>query len=82
MSKPQIKEHWYFARILPPSHTYEVCELIIRTVEDDYFVGVDKRDKHAYLLSYSDVGKRVFKDRGECLDLVLQQEATDKEVEQ
>ena len=76
----KLKEHWYFARILPASHTYEVCELIIRTIEKDYFVGVDKRDKHAYLLSYSDIGKLIFKDREECLDLVLRRESADKEV--
>lgn len=39
----------YYARMLKPVGIYEVCDLYVRTVRDDYFVGTDKRDKHAYL---------------------------------
>lgn len=74
MTKPQVKTHMYYARILPPSHTYEVCDLVIRTVEDDYFVGVDKRDKHAYLFNYTDLETIVFFDREDALDLVRKHE--------
>lgn len=49
---------------------FEVCELIIRTVEDDYFVGSDKRDRHAYLLHYTDLDKIVFQDRKTALQKV------------
>ena len=41
----------YYARMLKPVGIYEVCDLYVRTVRDDYFVGTDKRDKHAYLFS-------------------------------
>ena len=34
----------YYARIVPRTGIYEVCELLIRTVEESYFVGIDKRD--------------------------------------
>ena len=51
-------------------HRQEVCELIIRTVEDDYFVGSDKRDRHAYLLHYTDLDKIVFQDRKTALQKV------------
>ena len=47
------KDTVYYARIIPTTGIYEVCELHIRTVEDDYFVGIDKRDKHAYLFGYN-----------------------------
>lgn len=50
----------YYARMLKPVGIYEVCDLYVRTVRDDYFVGTDKRDKHAY--------------RQECLDTVLEAE--------
>lgn len=57
----------YYARLT----TFDVCELIIRTVADDYFVGLDKRDKRAYLFSYDDLGKIVFENRQDALDVVL-----------
>lgn len=44
------KDKLYYARILPRVGIYEVCELILRTVRNDWFVGIDKRDKHAFLL--------------------------------
>ena len=51
MTKEDIKRGKivYYARILRPVGIYEVIELFIRTVDDDYFVGIDKHDKHAYL---------------------------------
>lgn len=39
------KEIVYFAHIIPQLGIYDVCEIIIRTIEDDYFVGIDKHDK-------------------------------------
>ena len=50
----------YYARILPSVRIYEVCEIKIRTVEDTWFVGIEKREKHAFLFSYSDIGKVYF----------------------
>ena len=76
MTKEDIKKGIvvYFARILRQVGTYEIIELLIRTVEDDYFVGVDKRDKHVYLFSYNNLNKLIFSDRQECLDIVLDSE--------
>lgn len=68
----------YYAKILPSVGIYEICELKIRTVEDTYFVGVDKRDKHAYLFSYNNINKTVFKDRKIALKVV--QEAEKKKI--
>lgn len=53
----------YYARMLKPVGIYEVCDLYVRTVRDDYFVGTDKRDKHAYLFSYNKLDKTIFKDK-------------------
>lgn len=33
----------YFSRIIPKTGIYDVCELYIRTVEETYFVGIDKK---------------------------------------
>ncbi len=67
----------YFTRILPPS--FNLYELKIRTVADTYFVGTDKRTKHAFLFSYSDLGKSVFIERSDALELVKKAEARYKE---
>ena len=55
----------YYARCLPG--IYDMCELVIRTVADNFFVGVDKRDKRAYLFKYEDIGKIIFDDRADAL---------------
>lgn len=74
MTKPKKKDILYYARIIPQTGIYEVCELSVRTIEDTYFVGTDKHDKHAYLFSYSAIGKTVFTNRKEALDLVKEAE--------
>ena len=61
---------FYYARLIPKNHVYEVCELKIRTVEETWFVGVDKRDKHAYLLNTADINQTVFEKRQDALSLV------------
>lgn len=64
----------YYARILDQVVTYEICELRIRTIEDDYFVGIDKRDKHAYLFSNDELNKKVFYNRSDALRIVKEAE--------
>lgn len=69
----------YYARLIPKNHVYEVCELKIRTVEETWFVGVDKRDKHAYLLNTADINQTVFEKRQDALSLVKEMQNTDEE---
>lgn len=57
MTNLKKKDILYYARVIPYTGIYEVCELSVRTVEDTYFVGTDKHDKHAYLFSYNAIGK-------------------------
>ena len=64
------KDILYYARIVPKTGIYEVCELLIRTIEETYFVGIDKRDKHAYLFLYSDINNTVIENRKEALKKV------------
>lgn len=80
MSELKQKDIVYYARIIPTSSIYEVCELSIRTVEDTWFVGIDKRDKHAYMFNNTDINKSVFKNRKEALKKVLDAEANKKET--
>lgn len=76
MTKDDIKKGdvVYYARIMPTVGIYEVCELLVRSLYDTYFVGVDKRDKHAYLFSYNRINDIVFFDRKVCLQKVLKAE--------
>ena len=69
----------YYARLIPKNHVYEVCELKIRTIEETWFVGVDKRDKHAYLLNTADINQTVFEKRQDALSLVKEMQNTDEE---
>lgn len=74
----KVKDILYYARIIPTVGIFDVCQLTIRTVKEDYFVGCDKVDKHAYLFNYSDLGEVVFHDRKQALDKVLAAEANNK----
>ncbi len=74
------KDKLFYARIIPTTGTYDVCELIIRTVTDSWFVGIDKRDKHAYLFGYDSLGETVFDNREQALSLVQRAEENKKQV--
>lgn len=63
MVRLKRKDSLYYARIIPRTRIFEVCELIVRTVRDTWFVAVDKRDKRAYLFNNTDIEKIVFFDR-------------------
>ena len=75
ITKQDLQKHKtvYYARIVLQTYIYEVCELIIRTIEDDYFVGTNKHDKHAYLLTYNDLDK-IFAKRADALSVVKSSE--------
>lgn len=60
----------YYAQCLDSCSVFEVLELKIRTIEDTWFSGVEKRTRHAYLFSNNDINKKVFFDREEALDVV------------
>ena len=73
------KDIVYYARILPSSCIYDVLELNIRTVEEDWFVGIEKRDKQAFLFQNTELNKTVFKDRNKALEMVTKAESNKKE---
>ena len=70
----------YYARIMPTLGIYDVCELKIRTITDVYFVGMDKRDKRAYLFSYNAVGKCIFSNRKDAVEKVITAEENSPKV--
>lgn len=74
----KIGDMIYGAYIIPPTGEFEVLELRVRAIaqredlNEDYIVGVEKNDKHAYLFSFKELGKTFFIDRFECLMVVKQ----------
>ena len=70
----------YYARIMPTLGIYDVCELKIRTITDTYFVGMDKRDKRAYLFSYNAVGKCIFSNRKDAVEKAITAEENSPKV--
>lgn len=70
----------FYARILPNSGIYDVLELKIRTVESNWFVGIEKRDKQAFLFADTAIDKMVFADRGKALEIVKAAESNKKET--
>lgn len=74
MVRLKRKDTIYYARIIPRTRIYEVCELIVRTVRDTWFVAVDRRDKRSYLFNNTDIEKLCFLDRNIALAKVKEAE--------
>lgn len=70
----------YWARIIPNVGIYDVYELKIRTVEEKYFVGIEKREKHAYLFGNEKFGDVVFFDRNDALKKAREAEKNKIEI--
>ena len=72
------KDIVYYARTIPETGIYDVCELKVRTVEDGWFVGVDKKDKHAYLFYNKSINDVIFFSRKDALNKVKVAESNKK----
>lgn len=60
----------YYARIMPGLGVYDILDLKVRTVKDDYFACIDKRDKRAYIFSYDNINEHVFMQRSKAVEKV------------
>ena len=69
----------FWARTHPQTGIYEVCELTVRTVYPECFVGVDKESKRAHIISYDECDETVFDDRNLAVKVVKEAEK-DKKV--
>lgn len=81
MEQLKKNEKMYYARIFPEVEMYEIEEIVVRTISDTWFVGIDKREKHAYLFSYNDIGNIVFLDRNVALEKVKNAEERNVDLE-
>lgn len=68
------KDKLFYARILPKVGIYEVCEMVVSVTHDTWFAVNDKRDKHRYIFTYSDIGKILFRVREDALAKVKEAE--------
>ena len=68
----------YYARIMPTLGIFEVEELKLRTVEEDYFVGLNKHDKRAFLFFMNSIGDKIFLNRKDALNKVKYAQAHSK----
>lgn len=58
----------FYVRDFHSQEIHDVLKLTLRTVTDTYFVGIEEKEQHALLFSYSDIGKTVFLTFGEALE--------------
>lgn len=63
-------ERVYFARIVPMCDIYDVLTINIRTVKEDWFVGVDSETRQAYPFDTSDIGVSIFSTEKEAKEVV------------
>lgn len=68
----------YFSRIIPKTGIYDVCELYIRTVEETYFVGIDKKYKQAHIFGHDRINEDIFDNRKDALNKVQRAEKNKK----
>ena len=68
----------YYAQCMDTVGVFEVLELIVRTVEDTWFVGIEKKDRQALLFSKKDIDKCIFFDRKDALMTVKEAEVNCK----
>lgn len=64
----------YYARCFHPTGIYDLCELHVRTVYPESFVGIDKHTKQVFLLGYNQCDVTVFDNRDEALRIVKEAE--------
>ncbi len=76
----KVNDKLYYAQKLQSVGVYNVLEITVRGVYDTYFVGIEKRDKKAYLFHSTELGNTVFADRKEALSVVRDAEVNSKYV--
>ena len=62
---------YYYVRVLKKFNICEILDLKIRTVAEDYFVGVEKKEKQCFLFNYSDIDNIIFKNKKDALEKIM-----------
>ena len=64
----------YYTRIFPSLGVYDVVDLKIRTAEEQWFCGTDKRSKQAFIFNNTDLDNVIFIDRNDALKYIKEAE--------
>ena len=67
-------DRFYYARIMPSTGIYEVCDLKIRTISGDRIACLEDRTKHVFLFGLNSIGKNLFSNRKDALNKVIEAE--------
>ena len=63
----------YFVRIPPNPELADIYDLKIRTVADDYYVGLDNSTtKHAYVFHNNDINDTIFLNKTDALEKLIE----------
>lgn len=69
-----------YARVMPHIGYYELLDLKVVTVGNDYVTGCDSRTKQSYIFLKKNIDKVLFHNRGMALDYLEQQKQKYKNV--
>lgn len=73
MTKLNKNDTVYFVKISSNPEFTDIYDLHIRTVADDYYVGLDNTTtKHAYMFSDKDINKTIFLNREDALEKLME----------
>lgn len=73
MNKLNKNDTVYFIKIPSNPELTDVYDLHIRTVADDYCVGLDSTiAKHAYIFSDRDIGETIFLNKADALEKLIE----------
>ena len=73
MNKLNKNDTVYFVKIPPNPEFAEIYDLHIRTVAEDYYVGLDNTtNKHAYIFSDRDIGETIFLNKADALEKLME----------
>lgn len=69
----------YYARIIP-NISYDVYELKVRMVTDEWFSATEKINRNAFLFGYNALNNTVFENRQDALNKIKEAENNKKQV--
>lgn len=73
MTKLNKNDTVYFIKISFNPELTDIYDLHIRTVADDYYVGLDSTTaKHAYIFSDRDIGETIFLNKADALEKLME----------
>lgn len=74
----KIKQQVYWTRISKKLGVYELLDLTIRTIKDSWISTYEDRTKQSYIFSKKDIGRIIFTNRNEALNILKERELADK----